>query len=155
MYTIPSIHAPPIESTRCDFSFGYTGETPPKINRADIFLNIPVSTDAIPQRFQHLTEYERGWIAVRHTLDRNWFTADAIAAINTRSKRVGITCLAKETCDAMALGIDQRLKREDVDGATIIYEENDKWLFAHATVEDHHNRILAAEAASVLSLTSW
>ena len=52
-------------------------------------------------------------------------------------------------CNEIALGIDPRMRKEDIEGATIIYKNKKEngWLFAHATEEEHHDRILLAETA--------
>lgn len=53
--------------------------------------------------------------------------------------------------DALAYPIDSRLKRSDIEGATIIRPnaDNTAWLFFHAEAEDHYDRELAIQAAIV------
>ena len=144
MLKVPSIFSPRTDNKDCAFYLNIpTGEI--KINRSDIFLNVPASTDPPPDNWRNYPEYERGWIAVRRTLKQDWYTLDGIAYIEGRT--IVVRATTEDGCDAIALGLDQRLKREDVQDATIIYKENDKWLFAHATVEEHHDRILLAETA--------
>ena len=147
MFTEPLIHEPIIGITSCSFRFPYTEDTPPKIKKSNVFLNIPASTNALPNNRQLQDGEVRGWIAVRHTLDRHWFIADATLMPHQPQKVIFVTCIQTEICDALAIGVDPRMKREDIDGATITYIENGKILFAHATEEEHHDRILLAETA--------
>ena len=143
MIKTPLIHKESSEITRC--AFGYRVGDEYKIKRSDIFVNIPASTDPTPANWERFPEYERGWIAVLSTLDRRWFLADAAAYIRYGS--LSIRSNTDQGCHEIAFGVDQRMKREDIDGATIAYIENGKILFAHATVEEHHDRILLAETA--------
>ena len=50
---------------------------------------------------------------------------------------------------AIAFPIDPKMKPEDIDGARHIYlnDAGTAYMFAHATVEEHHDRMLLAETA--------
>ena len=157
MSTLPFIHKVDFDVSDCSFSYPYTTEsnTPLNLKKSNIFVNIPAATTPVSE---HVTnyhidgEYERGWVAIKLTIGRHWAIADATVS----KRRVGesnyLTVHANDIrggCDEVAIGIDTRMTREDIDGATIIYKNKagTGWLFAHATEEEHHDRILLAETA--------
>lgn len=153
MLTSPLIFESHSDNTRCDFQLKYTTDTAPtaKLLRSNLFLNIlaPTNPKPIPEYLKHEGEYERGWVAIRHTLDRSWNIVQAAVFVRqpVHRKDVDIFCITIQPSDAIAVGVDSRMTREDIVGATITYEENGKILFAHATEEEHHDRILLAETA--------
>ena len=139
--------------TTCTFELPHTTESKDKrkVHRPDFFLNVPPATSTPGENWESehgFEPYERGWVAVKHTSDRHWYTVDGSVSI-THYHKAKILVQVHDGCDEVALGIDQRLKREDVDGATIIYQNaaGTGWLFAHATEEEHHDRILLGETA--------
>ena len=153
MLTIPSIEKGLLDVKVCEFVFEYTADTHPTLNslRTQVFANIPAATDTLPDSLPawRIREYKRGWAAVRHTLDRHWFLADAIVIVEKGHNQVLVFGHTNLPCDAIAIGIDPRMTREDIEGATHIFKnkKDTGWLFAHATEEEHHDRILLAETA--------
>ena len=155
MSATPFIYEGYIDVTDCSFTFIDTSEsdTPLDLKKSGVFVNAPASKEPLSERAisRHSgREYERGWIAMQLTVDRHWVAADATVSQFQRDGKKYVQVFAEGVrggCDEVALGVDPRMKREDIDGATIIYQENNKWLFAHATVEEHHDRILLAETA--------
>ena len=151
----PIIHVDAADIVNCSFSIPYTSETKPKMDRNYFFINTPASTEEVDFRLgSDADEYHRGWIVVKHTLDRHWYAADGVVRIvhediPTRRRYRVRGKFSDDGCHEIAFGIDPRMRREDIDGATHIYlnEKKDGWLFAHATVEEHHDRIFAAEVA--------
>ena len=120
------------------------------IKSSYVFLNIPVSETPLGRELydgQH-----RGWIAVKLSKEGYWKALDATASIRAigNETHIAITTVEENIeCDFVALGVDQRMRREDVDGATIIKKNKSgtKWIFTHAHIEEHHDRLLLAETA--------
>lgn len=77
-----------------------------------------------------------------------WRATRAFAYISDRQVRIHSYDTDELHADRLAFPIDPRMKKIDIDGATHIYENDDNtgWLFAHATPEDHNQRLLLAEA---------
>lgn len=154
MSILPENHRIHPETKTCQFDFRLIqaeNGSKPKIKHSELFANIPASTDPIPYEWglYHFTEYQRGWLVARHNLDHSWYLIDASIGVATGRDRPRLRVIAADTkgCDEVAFGIDPRMRREDIEGATIAYRENGKMLFAHSTVEEHHERILLAETA--------
>ena len=135
MLAVPSIHNSHSEVGRCRFYIPYPSDAP-KIKRSDIFVNIPPSTDPELKDWTYEEGRVRGWMAVRNTVDRHWFLADGVFY------RIGSEIhfdANSDPCDAIALGIDSRMTREDIEGATRIFKnaDNTGWLFAHSNTGHH------------------
>ena len=128
---------------KCRIGYYYKSEIPLTVERSDVFLNVPASTKDFPafEKRQLGEGFERGWVAIKHTLDRHWFTADAGYVVNHQHRELLVLINTDQACDEMAFGVDPRMTKEDVDGATRIYknETNDGWLFAHSDVGHHHD----------------
>ena len=133
---------------RCTFSPSIPSTN---VKRSDIFINIPANTSEIDD-FLIRRGTERGYAAIKLKGVNYW---QAIDVVVNKSVSGEYTSLAIKTveyylgCEAIALGVDQRLRREDIDGATIIKKNKSgtKWVFAHSSVEEHHDRMLLAETA--------
>lgn len=132
--------------------YGFFKYKAASLKRSDLFLNVPAATKVSP--YDLGADSERGWVAVRNAFEQSWEAVDAHAFLGfdeSRTTRVVyvFNLFSDAHYDKLALGVDSRMKLEDVNGATIIKKNKSgtKWVFAHATVEEHHNRMLAAEAA--------
>ena len=135
MLAVPSIQNSHSEVGRCVFYIDYPSDAP-KIKKSDIFVNLPPSTAPERSDWTYWKERLRGWVAVRNTVDRHWFIADAIFVHDDDTLYVEAN---SKPCDALALGIDSRMTREDIDGATHIFKnaDNTGWLFAHSNTGHH------------------
>ena len=83
------------------------------------------------------THSTTGWAALKN--EGRWFAVECyfnhgIGFVHTRPKN-------KKIYDCMALPIDPRMKREDIDGAVDVFlnADNTGWLFGHAGVGHHHD----------------
>ena len=140
---IPSIVDSHIELVEIDTGiFRYNADT---FKRSDIFLNVPASTASHTRLYAD--EDERGYIAARNAFEKCWEAVDVFAVKFRGYVVIDTPLFSTAHYDKLALGVDSRMKLEDVNGATIVKEVGGKWIFAHATEEEHHNRMLAAEAA--------
>ena len=133
MLAVPLIYETDREIRDCKFYIEYPSDAP-KIKKSDIFVNITPSTDP---EWPYYEGHVRGWMALRNTLDRHWFVADSI--YYRVSGQIIIRSITSEPCDAIALGIDQRMTRADIEGATRIFKnaDNTGWLFAHSNTGHH------------------
>ena len=133
----PSIYETQEEVGRCDFYVPYPSDAP-KLKRSDIFVNLPPSTGPELRDWAYSAGRVRGWAAVRASLDRHWFVADAIFA-HQESDTIYVECNTSIACDAVAVSIDPRMTREDIEGATRIFKnaDNTGWLFAHSNTGHH------------------
>lgn len=140
---IPSIVDSHIELVEVDTGiFRYDADT---FKRSDVFLNVPASTAAITRRYAD--EDERGYIAARNAFEKCWEAVDVFAVKFRGYVVIDTPLFSTAHYDKLALGVDSRMKLEDVNGATIVKEVGGKWIFAHATEEEHHDRMLLAETA--------
>ena len=153
MLTTPSIYHELGDLHYCQFFYLYESETPPTPEqvRSAIFANIPASTEPAPSKWKRYEKYERGWVAVASTLDRHWSLADASVIIQHQQYYKAIEIRANtgvQGCDKIAFGIDPRMTREDIEGATRIYknETNTGWLFAHSNTGHHADHEIALVA---------
>ena len=132
IYEAPDIHT----------SFDWDIPSGISLKVKDVIVNIPASTSPFTRVSGTVTN--RGWVAVRH--EGIWKIEDASIHISTSL----LSVLGAENVphEAMAFPIDPRMKRQDIAGATKIYPNSDNtgWLFAHAEVGDHHERIIKLEA---------
>ena len=130
----------------CTFYVAYPGRD---MSHSDLFANVPVNTERLNRRLS--PREKRGWVAIHNS--KHWILADALVqrnVVNENAISFRVEALIFETqCERIAIGIDPRMKREDIDGATIIKKNADgtKWLFSHSPIEDHHDRMLLAETA--------
>ena len=138
MLAVPSIHNEVSEVGKCRFYIPHPPDAP-KVKRSDIFVNIPPSTDPELKDWTYYAERVRGWAAVRATLDRHWFIVDSIFQYLPNREILYVECNTSVACDALALGIDQRMTRTDIEGATRIFKnaDNTGWLFAHSNTGHH------------------
>ena len=134
---------------RCEFGIGIDSI---KVKKSDIFANIPAATTELQREL--LEHQSRGWVVVKHSMDGHWQLLDVIVGMtifeDINTTQVNIESVGRYVpCDTIAIGIDQRLKRQDIEGATIIKKNKSgtKWVFAHASEEEHHDRMLLAETA--------
>lgn len=136
MLAVPAIHETHDELGRCRFYIDYPSDAP-KIKKSDIFVNLSPSTDPEPEDWTRREGRVRGWMAIRHTLNREWFIVDAIFI--RQSTLIRVECRTYQPCDAIAVGIDPRMTREDIEGATRIFKnaDNTGWLFAHSNTGHH------------------
>ena len=144
MLALPIIHREDSDITRCAFHYPVKGTY--KLKRSDIFVNLTASTDPASEDWNSIDNYERGWVAVLSTLNRYWILIDAAAFIEHGS--LVILSDNQEGCDEIAFGIDPRMTREDIEGATRIYknENNTGWLFAHSNTGHHADHEIALVA---------
>ena len=155
-----SAQIPSIQNSHIELLEEYTGifQYPTEadsINRSDLFMNVPASTRRITLMYDESAE--RGWIAARNAFEKCWEAVDVVAVIQTPRQHgvdqnmvfVDDPPFSNAHYDKLALGVDSRMKIEDVNGATIIRKNKSgtKWVFAHATEEHHHDRMLSAETA--------
>ena len=152
MSTNPQIIRRPSDLQHCNFYIRYPSDVSIDLNSESkkVFVNIPTTTEPLPRQWSHLTNYKRGWAAVRSTLDRTWFLVDTIITIRNSRNEVSINCYTPESgCDEIALIIDPRMKAKDINGASVVYKnaKGDGWLFAHCEIDEHHDRMLQAETA--------
>ena len=151
-----SVKIPSIQSSRIDLIeedsgiFNYNADS---LKRSDLFLNVPASTEAITVRYP--PRAERGWIVARNAFEKCWEAVDVVAIFYPTYEStpsyvsVDTPLFSDAHYDKLALGVDTRMKLEDVNGATIIKKNKSgtKWIFQHAEVEEHHDRMLLAETA--------
>ena len=80
--------------------------------------------------------------------DGKWYPIRAFAYRYSQQIIIHLYDTDELGVDRIAFPIDPRVKEIDVTGACHIYEneKNTGWLFAHATPEDHHERLLLTEA---------
>ena len=147
---IPSVIDGTIEVLH-DVDYGFFKYKAASIKRSDLFLNVPVSTAAVNESLYPEDRSERGWVAVRKAFEQSWEAVDVYAL--TVPETPGIVYVfnlfPRGEYDKLALGVDTRMRLEDVNGATIIKKNKSgtKWIFQHASVEEHHDRMLLAETA--------
>lgn len=144
---IPSIVDGVIEILQ-DPDYGFFKYKATSIKRSDLFLNVPAAT--AEHSIGVSDGAERGWVAARNAFEKTWEVVDVVAhMIRSLPDTVLIFNLSGGHYDKLALGVDSRMRPEDVNGATIIKKNKSgtKWVFAHATEAEHHNRMLSAEAA--------
>lgn len=93
------------------------------------------------------TKKDIRYVAVHR--DGKWSTAPAVETTSSNLTRIHLLTIDRRLIDKMAYPIDPRMKEIDIDGAVNIYpnESNTGWLFEHCSIEEHHDRILAAEVA--------
>lgn len=94
------------------------------------------------------TQYGRKvWVAMRGS--GVWHVEQA--ELRHSGGYIEVTCFDKESRDSYAFPIDPRMTRADIEGATEIYAnaDNTGWLFSHAEVAHHHERIITLESAMV------
>ena len=88
---------------------------------------------------------KKSWVAIRSS--GVWKVEDVELSFGGGS--LTIFCIAyNKPHDAYAYPIDPAMTRQDIEGATRIYENSDRtgWLFAHADTEHHHERVILLEA---------
>ena len=101
------------------------------------------------------TYLNAGYVAVRY--DNSWHVRQASATryadeyVVYWGQRGSDSGLYHVIAEAIAYPIDPRMKRSDIEGATIIRAnaDNTAWVFFHAEEEEHHDRELAIQAAIV------
>ena len=131
-------------SDPCNFT--YYPKEGEKIKPSDFMINIPASTDALPSNY-NLDIENRGWIAVKR--NHTWDVEDADIRPESNPESFHIACIHwKQDANDLAFPIDPRINRQDIEGATKIFPNttNDGWLFSHAEVSHHHERIIQLEA---------
>lgn len=106
----------------------------------------PTENDFIVQSLGTTTRENKtlGWVALKHS--NKWFIEESYIYIGKTSAFIEYESQIKS--DAFAYPIDPSMTRQDIEGATEIYPNatNTGWLFAHATEEDHHERVILLEA---------
>ena len=80
--------------------------------------------------------------------DGKWAVARASAFRRDGRYYVHLFDVDERAVDKIAFPVDPRIKSIDIEGATGIYKNKagTAWLFSHASAEDHHARLLLAEA---------
>ena len=71
-----------------------------------------------------------------------------IGGAQKQGEKIRVSCHTAIHADKIAFPIDPAMTAKDINGATRIYPNatNDGWLFAHAEVAHHHDRIITLEA---------
>ena len=115
------------------------------LKASDIAIQSMPSKDSIKHQGQRVI-----WCAVQHA--GVWQAVQFNLSI-AASRHIALYCHEEEDdnerrWDFVAFPIDPAVTAKDINGATRIYPNatNDGWLFAHAEVSDHHDRILTLEA---------
>lgn len=101
----------------------------------------------ITWRFPGISNEDIRYVAIHR--DGKWSSARAVNQNTGRMIQIQVLEEDQRLIDKIAFPIDKRMKQVDIDGAVNIYpnETNTGWLFEHAPVEDHHDRMFSAETA--------
>ena len=124
-------------------SCSFTGEISEEFNPTENDFAIP----SLPKK-DHLVDnrvYGRE-ISVVTLYHEKWHVEKV--RLNYESIYFTIECLSARARDGIAFPIDPRMVHADIDGANRIYKNatNTGWLFAHAEVDHHHERIITLES---------
>ena len=112
------------------------GEDPPV---TDLFIK---QLGVYAERARELSTYQ--WYNnVRYIAahrDNEWVVARAVA-YKTNYYFIHLFDIDERAVDKIAFPVDPRMTRQDIEGATKIYENEDgtAWLFAHASAGNHHD----------------
>ena len=123
-------------------SFNWQVPANSNLKLKDFVVNIPAATE--PFTAFTVRQENRGWIAVRH--EGKWKLEDASVSFGDY---LYVQTGRYVPNEAMAFPVDPAMTRQDIEGATRIYENADRtgWLFAHATKEEHIDRMFLGSTA--------
>lgn len=115
---------------------------------------LPKITDfliqSLPSRDYLQGETKYGTIGnVPFLLNGKWIIEEAIIRFSTQ--HVHFYCESSYGSNTCAFPVDPRMTKTDIEDATIIYPNstNTGWLFAHAEIDHHHERILTLESVMI------